>query len=69
MYRVPVAVIGFTDLGWTVKYPKRMKGILQVGLYPEKEHLSLTTKGRILQVACFGLRLFLELFHVWFHEE
>jgi len=35
MYRVPVAVIGFTDLGWSVKYPKRIKGILQVGLYPK----------------------------------
>ena len=35
MYRVPVALIGVTDLGWSVKYPKRIYGILQVGLYPE----------------------------------
>lgn len=34
MYRVPVAVSGFTDLGWSVKYPKRIKGTLQAGLYP-----------------------------------
>lgn len=35
MYKVPEAAGGFADLGWIVKYPRRIDGILEIELYPE----------------------------------